>query len=71
MSAALREAQGRRMLTATALGLRAGIPRSTNLHYLRGERSVPADLLCAYARALDVDPGELIGRAAVLLADES
>jgi 2-aminoadipate transaminase len=64
---ALGEARGRRNITKTRLGELAGVTRNTNLKYLKGETSIPAETLIAYARALEVDPGTLIARAVDLM----
>ena len=50
-------------MSARGLAAKTGLSRSTTERILRGDRDVTVTELTLIARALDVDPTDLMGRA--------
>lgn len=63
LAAEIRAQQGARNIKTSALSELSGIERVTLTRYLKPTRPINTAVVEAIARALDMDPGELMARA--------
>lgn len=63
IAAELRAQRARLGLTVDDVAARSGIPRASAARAMQGAHALPVDTLIAVARALELDPGELLTAA--------